>query len=367
MEHNKKILILVVSILLLGAGFYFWQARAPKPPAYLENLNTARQLFKEGDTDQSLDYANKALLEAGSNKQAEAVTKLLIALIYLRKTDLAGQTKAIQLMKEIAGNAAYPNFERALALQYIADTWVWQNRSQEFVNVIFSDEPYASFLSKSTVTSGIRKIYEYSISLYPLPVAEYSVAKWNSNVLWNAINAPKGTFKLALPEKNYIDAAEEHLKKGDDALPRFMSLKKNNGAEVSRSYLLKGIALGQLAELEKKPEYNAMAEDAFKKSQDILNQSSNEHFSPIIRPWLNFYYAVFLERAYGKQRIADINNLLTYMIAKVSETNNIIAKFIARWDDSQQRLGTYEGQGASALAKINPAFKELLRSLGWKI
>lgn len=357
------IIIFIVGVLIVSAGLYYFYLYLPS--RFTEAFESAVISLKAGDSQGAIEKLNKALPLAQTKKE-EATIKNYIASAYLT----IDRARAVQMLKDVAADTSYPNLERAFAVQFIADAYMFGSRNVDFAkDNIFTGEPYSSFLpknislsesSKVKVYEGIRSIYEYALTFYQLPVAEYRLAERElRTVVQTKIGNPNA--RLAKPESEYVASAKEYLKKGNAALTDYISGVGGDN-QIGYAYWVRGAVLGYLAELEKDSTYLPEAEEAFKSSLIRLRNSpsvSGQNLSL----WASFYYAAFLEKHYKISRTDDIKKLLAY-ITEPKFKNLYFINYLGALGGLDRV--SYDRESTLDLARLDPDFKHWLKNLGWK-
>lgn len=371
-KNQYFIIALAVLIVILGGLVYYFYLKPAKfdfRQAYIETQN----LHYQGREQEAVKMLEDKVIPNAPDKRWEAIVKITLAASYFN----IDFQKGISLFKEIAANESYPGFQRAYAVFYMANILILDDRGPNpLADAIFSGEPYASFLTSSVprpkasqIFVGGRRLYQYASSFYSLPASEYRIAEWYAKTALHAVNNPEYPPLRSVSSK--IADAKIHLQKGDDAFIANLIL---NDTDKGYAQWVKGETLAMLAEVEKDSSYNQAAETAFKESLNFLktNTEPNTQYKNSLFLWANFYYAVFLERAYGNSRANDIKTLTASINELISKPKGEggplgFVRYLTRIGRTTTNIDFYERQSALLLAKRDAAFASLLKELGWKI
>lgn len=371
-------IILFVAVLTVAVFYYLYQKKEQVQPAtnFTEARAAAKDLiYKKGDNRAAVD-ALETLLGTASSEDQEALLKTDLAFTYLRLRDFK---KGAALFKEIAENKEYSPARRAYAVKAMADWFMLGSRAigDGFADTIFSGDKYSGFMvatttSKNTkVLIGIRRLYDYSASISANAVSKYRSAEWFAKFVANS-----KLDKNVVPKDsaaNYIELIKKNISDGDEL---FLVGFAEGASKTELGYAkwVQAETLGIFGELAGEKEFFVKADNAFKDSLSLL-ASSNEpdiFYKKSNMLWADFYYAVFLSRAYGKSRENDIKTLIGDIVTS-SKDEKASGLGLFRY---LKRLGTfkppggmqaYDIAGALSLAKIDKDFASLLKNLGWKI
>jgi hypothetical protein len=364
MKNRYVIIIGLVVILLTSGAYYFYTQRITGPVTY----ETVREVHHSGDFEKSVQLGERALLSA-RDKYEEGRLKLTLGADYIRTQPKHG----IDLFKSMAADASFADRYRAKAISYIADAYMNGSRSPLVaLDMIFVGEPYGSFLEKDSkgkpnIPLAVRRLYEYSTQFYSFPESEYRIAEWYAKMALAARINP--SVRLTQPESEYIANIKTHLAKGDAALTDFIA-EWEADSQIGYAYWLKGMLLGNLAELTNDKTYLVQAEEAFRRSMELLRKpavSAHGHVHEQSQSVLAaFHFAVFLSRNYGNERANDIKDLLVYL-SDPKFDNFPSRRYLARLAGSTEEFDTYDRENVLALAKFSSDFQALLKKLGWAL
>lgn len=359
MKTNYYLIVIGLVILLLGGGYYFY-TKIIAGPVSIKELDEAHH---SGDFEKSIRLGERAILET-RDKSEEGHRRLVLATDYIR----VQPRKGIDIFKSIASDASYGAVTRAFAVEYIADTYMNGSRVPKVaLDMIFVGEPYGSYLEKDVkgnpnIPLAVRRLYEYSAQFYSMPMVEYRIGEWYAKTALVARINPN--VKLDQPESEYVVNVKKYLKMGDSALTDFIASKEED-SQIGYAYWLKGMLLGNLAELTKdRTTYLSQAEDAFRRSLDLLRKPLSGSHEQAQSLWATFHYVSFLQRNYGSERASDIKTILTYL-SDPRFDDFVFRRYLTRLAGSTEEFDIYDRENVLALAKFDSNFSALLKKLGW--
>ena len=270
------------------------------------------------------------------------------------------------ILRTIAATATYASTTRALAVQTIADRYMFGSRSQELATrYIFVDQPYVSFFTEAIdpktnrmtkMRQGIRNLYQYSLSFADLPVPNYRLAEHFLALVEDSRITKKDQLSL-------IAEGEKYYKAGTAALPRFEQwMLFYFPTNIGYARWLEAKVAGQIALAQNNSAALMEAERKFKKTLELREN----RLSALHRTWAAYEYARFLERAYGQKRSEDIISLLDAVLQSprgVTPYLRVLATQTPTVDGSEM---SFDKKHVEVLATMNPKFAEYLRELGWQ-
>jgi len=373
--NNLKKIFLTIALILAASGLYYL-IFYNEPNNFGEARIKAREFYLAGENQKVINVLEKEIKNATS-KDAEASAKSVLAGAYMG----VDYKKGVALLKEIVADESYAKIRRARAVAVMANLIILNSRSDNaFAREIFSGDPYSLFIDETIpqkINLGVRKLYEYSLQIYPLPYVEYRVAEWNVKQaaiakLYNAdIYPPTASIDF------YILRAKDHLAKGDVLMVNFPFF--DHETDKGYAYWVSGVVLGLLWELEKNDAYLKSAEEVFTKSisELVYAPRATKSYRTLHEVWTRFSYASLLYRAYGDKRAEDIKKLTNFIVVEKDNFRNdksgrhlglsAYLERIGRIGEAIRGHSRYDYDNALALAKINPNFKEFLKDLGWEI
>lgn len=356
---NKNRLLLIIGVtLLLVLGIIYWRSNRilTQFPA---KVREARELHHQGEIGKSIPLLETLIMQAPT-KREEARLKLILASDYSK----INYQKGIALWKEVFEDSLYPSWQRGLALQYVADTYMLGSRSVRVADTVFFGNPYAGFLDyakSSPILEGIRILYAQSFLLTgdisTFPINHYRVAEWYLNEILN--NPEKYPDPVT---SEFYQMAQDHYTMGNNAMGSFLATQPDESQILYVKWLQAMIA-GYLAAFAQDTNLRDEADTAFTRLF-----ADNAHIDSHTRrqnQWAHFYHALFLHQHYGASRAADIVNDLDYLLSpELSNTpfNEFLAKLA--FPGSEYK---WLSKNTVALAEYHPDFAEFLKTLGWKL
>lgn len=362
-------LIVVILLGILSLGYLYIkdknQATAPQSTrqtlrANSENYNSANDLYTQRQYGKAIEKYNAAINDTDSLTQ-EALIKSRIAWATAYEGD---NLKAIELFKEIIDDPKYATdseeIKRGKATAVVALSSIfYQTHDKKITEKIFSGKPYEDFIKKeddSDISIAYRRLMEYASSLSSSPnlLAEGRIALWYGIKIYQ-LNKKK---IISETEKKQIQEYKEIIKL------KLAYIDKNSGYDRnyydnSRSTVIpvllrfKAIAMGSLTIVG-----DTSMGDPEKIFQEALALPQPEWTTSQTR----YSYAVFLAATYGSKRKEDIANLLSDFYTPSTGT-----EFSWRtWLLNEKNNPTRSEDVIPLLASIDPKFKALVVSLGWK-
>src|SRR3989344_2255083 len=377
-QKNKILVILGILIAVIGASYYLFSYKPAVVPKFSDSVREARALCYEGRCDESVAELEVLIAGAASSRE-EVEAKTNLALSYL-KSDIA---KSMEIFKDIAANDEYSAARQAYAVEQIASLFMLsgQNREGTLPSLIFSGDPYASFVAgkpdKNNVPEGIRRLYEYSTEISSRPISEYRVAEWYARQAYYGKFDPKH-LSGNISVKDYTDKILDRLQSGDAAKMQLFL----GSLDEAYALWLKGYVMGLLADVTGESRYADDAKGSFAKSLELLRQyqgpSSDYKMSQIL--WMSFYYASFManhkeymDRTAMDELMGYLNdkNVMATRNPKTEAESNLkfgLMRYLERSgqiDSSKSRGVGY--QTALSLAQKESRFADLLKTLGWEL
>ena len=352
------ILLTVISVaLLVVASTFLFDRNAPRSPdgesitnpyeALLQNneeFSRAESFLKNNQLDLAEEHFRSALpLARDANEEGQTLYK--IALTNTR----SDPAEAIAILKDIASSTRYSNIQRAYALQRMGELF-YKNSSHEITELIFTGVPYASFLEEGDEKLAYRRLYEHASSFYPLAVSELRVGLWYADEI------------LKLAQKKSLSSQEKQLVVKYTEFVRASLEMTDRDIERTRNALNAGdLVPGALA---RKAALLAMMREAgdlsFADPEPIFKDAMELGLVRNSDPTPRYYYAVYLAKTAGESRKADIVDLLDNFYNESDAYEGMIGVFTK---EKNNVLGNKKD--IARLANIDPAFKALLRTLGW--
>lgn len=345
--HNVAWLVLLLIIVIAGVFFLFGKEYFMGPVSE-KIIEEGRLLFHEGNYS-GADIKYQQALKEAETKKDEASAKVNIGTARLR-SDLR---EGIKILKEVSLDESYPKFERSSAISYAASVALASDL--DFAkNYVFTGDIWSGFLpignfDREALELAVRRAFEWSADLYSVFPSEYRIAWWYSKQII------EGKTKSDEEIKQFVAIIKDRMIKGNVSL----GIAQAAGTFPSRvvaGYILRGIALeglyvaGESSIEEVKNTYNQALAIAEANKDDV------EAYARI--PYARYNLANFLVnrvKTYDTKEIRDIlSPLYDYNI-------NSSAFFGFLRSDAER-----SNKGIIALSKVDPRFKELLLSLGWK-
>lgn len=358
-SFSRKSLILLILAVLAGiAGAFWWYTytnisnnenneKLGSYSAFLDKnqeFATGEQLLRSQKYAEAAEYFERALASA-TNSWEEGQLKYKYAIAI---SEGGEPLKGIPLLKQIVANDKYTRILHAYAVQYLGHLLYAFNTPAVHAEV-FAGEPYERFASSGDAALARRQLFEYASSFYPLGIPELRVAKWYST---EVIRLKKEGAKNDILVNNMKNLIRERLAHADAYIEEITD-NPNTASYIPEVLYRKGSVLGDLY-LAGDTSFGD-PEDSFKAS--ILRSGAAVGLEAAAK----YTYASYLAKMYGKDRSADIKNLLSdfYTSDKYVATN----MYRQIRNEKENLLGQKES--ILRLASIDKSFAALLTKLGW--
>lgn len=358
----KKILVTILVILLVliaGMAAVAWWFYLGNSPA---NRSASVEMVYQSAVSQNASFASGAQL-LNANRYTEAVPALEQALsaakgaeektlisFYLSAAyrSSGNYAAAINTLQGVLSTRDIAPAVQALAVEEMATIYS-THTSSSTRTALFDNSLYRSFIATST-NQTVRRIYQYATSLYPLPYSNYAIARSYANSVIAIVNDDQGGQEALISElmlrlKAAITAGDAAT---TDTIDTFTYPSYRANALLERA-----IVLGKLEQL--KDTSLGDASEAYRKALDLYARVGESDAVARLK------FAHYLATRYGSSKAAEISSVLAPLY-EVPQEQQRLRLFFARFGDAT------EGQTKSdlvLLAKLDPAFKTYLLSLGW--
>lgn len=345
--------LLMVTIVTAGIFYFSRDTHDTKRTGSFEALIKDNEEFiraeaflKNDQWDLAEEHYRKALLLA-RNADEEGQIFYKIAVMKTRRDPIG----AISILKEIVANQDYSDRQKAYAVQHMGEIFR-KNSSHEITSTIFTGEPYADFFKEGDADNAYRRLYEYAASFYPLALSEVRAAHWYSNKILQLSERKS----LSEEEKKFISDSTVRIRFSLEAADQDIERTKNlpnAGALVPVALAIKAIVLADMFEAGDASFPDP--ESAFKSAMEMGLIWKDDSAS-------RFNYAAFLARKGDESRKKDIIDLLDDFYTK---PDIYAGRALMLTRERDNILGAKNN--VILLAKIDPAFKSFLLTLGWKV
>ncbi len=348
---KKYFLIAAVVILLLWLSYEVYVYILPSDQ---ERLRDAIRSHNAGNIDESIKKFEA--VKDGELTIDRIYARLMLARNLTRRNEGDDRIRGIQLFKDVATNTSVRPNQRVLALSVLLDRYNG-TRDPDTLKNIFLGEPLAKFLVNDDYDLAIRKSYEYANSIRSMSILEYQTGMWYGQKLRGG--------NLGQKDKDeYVKELRAILERGEALEPDLEKLSSLSHV-VSWTYDIKALDLAALAEATDK-NYKK-AEDAFRRALSVEGNAGAyvEWLNHNVR--LRYYYAAFLARTDGKNRLADIDDLLKIFQNLPEGFENYPFSIYEYWKNvAKEPEDSLPKKDMLKLAEVFPAFGEYLASLGIK-
>ncbi len=351
-----KLAIALFGVALLVAGIYGYYALQGADVAELpldkrqaddiSQLQTeGNVLYQSGDVFAARSKYEEALAQEDSVYE-EARLRLLIAQTI---RDEGEYVEAARQYKAIALDERYDAVARAYAVQALGVLGDYGDLSAR--EEIFREEPFLSLYNPANPSASYRRVFDYAITLAPLPISQLRVGMWYAREL--AIDKRKAdpVFSEEIAER-YRDRVERKLVRGRDA--DMLTTKEypfddaiDRRVDAAYAITVGWFALAGFRSIDE-------ADAAYKSAVDGYNQEGIE-LSDIT---LRIRYANFLSLA---GRGADVKEVLAPLSSDPRYTPELLKTYL----EPQQAYNMGLKENALRIAQDDEAFRALLVTLGW--
>lgn len=361
--------ILIIVFIVLTAVFVGDKFNMFGNAEYPDVITEVNNAYESGDYDKAIKTAEDASNEYTSISDTEKLAlELKIANLYYNRGGTGDEDYSIDTQKKIALDTAIAPDIRTAAINNLA-SYYYEDRSQTTFNKIFSGE-WASLAEGNDDKTALRKLSELSYSILPNIGALLRISYWyNSQLLDNANNI------TAKQKDEYIAKIKKNLDETEQIAIQ-QNAPKNWSKNSYASYLhRRAFSEATLALVTNDDKYKNLFQEGYDKVIKLRDEEISRLGSTKITetvPYTYFYHAAFLNRIYGSKQEEKVKDLVENIVTVVNENKNRLETrgFLIFVKEESSRTESQKDHNYSfflELAKISPAFKELLIQNGWKI
>lgn len=372
--------VAILAVFVGCAVYYFFYFLPTHSQAQLQqqkqavdiSLSDAKKMIMIGQSSEAIPLLEKNVTSATDAGQ-EAVAKINLGIAYVG----AGMPdKGIALMKEVSTDITYPLGYRSTAAQQVLEYYISGKDSAFALNNIFTGVIWGSFIKEKNPDAkalelGVINAFEWVTTLAPSFPAEYTLASKY------AVLAGETTGSTTA-RAQYQNLALQHVKKGDaayqDALalnqrslqkdptivPPFVDYRLGVGLEH------KGITLAALYEQKVSGVTLSDVESAFADCLALLEKDPTLKGSLVSGIYARYHLAAFYAHINSKQYASKIVATLAPMYNTSLQSSNFYQSFLKIYGTDGIYYKTQDWNDLVLLSTIDPKFKSLLLSLGWK-
>ncbi len=346
----------ILLLIAIGVSLLPWQNTHIGKATIDSNVQEAHASFDRGDYPLAIQQYSNLLRSGTLSVDNEGFIKYRLARAIWRAGD---PIEALRAYKEIISSSKYSNLQRAYVvdgMQEIAS----ESPTLDIQKEIFSGEPYASFFDpKESVELAYRKLAEYAVSFYPIAPAQLRIATWYANAVADMKNGKSPSSPQEIRQAR--EKAISHMASANADIARIMN---NPTFFASRVPLLYDGQAGIASTLyfAKEP----LLEDSsllFEKALafTLPNGLYTEDYA-LQKDFISFRYASFLAKAYGKERVPQIKELLERIYMKDGALKPHVASFF----QANYSLSNNVHEQIELVATLDPRFKEAIANIGWE-
>lgn len=329
---------------------YYKVYQKRKAEKFSKSFESGRDLFYSGSPNSILRFEDA--VRNASTKNEEALAKVNLGTSYLAQDPIRG----ILLLKEVSLDQSLPDFYRAGAINYALNYYLGKKDVDFAEKHIFTGDQWQTFLvgeGREAVELAVRKTYEWSADIFSTFTAEYRIAWWYAK----QINTDKTTGDAA---NNYVEIIREHIARGDIALASAIRIGKTPRSQFGLAYILKGIALEGIFELNQAKEIDVRT--AYNQAITILDADPNDFQARGQVLYARYHLAALLARSVKP----DTNEIMSILEPIYKITNAPFYQFLREERDAAIFGTDPTRKDIINLANIDPKFKERLIMLGWQ-
>lgn len=386
-EERSKILfpvlVLLALVALVGGVWYAYRAQLrSEQPAQVQRpaeLNSSIAFAVRGDSAVAAKVAGDYIKDKnvqdpyyllGMSVRANTLTEAA--------TTTDQMIDAVRAIKE-SYNTALPNsLPRASAVNTLIVA-LYRFKNGEVNAEAYKEEPFKALRVEGNDRASLKKLAEYSLSIYPTAEGYLYAARADAEALRDEFVAKRGS----VPSKADVTKIVDMLPKAD-ALMYDGSKNNLNLDFIYGSYcwqlFWKAYDLGVIAQID--PGYLPTAEKAYKAAFDYARMTKtpegNEIFSVVkMGTEAHLAYAVMLYRVAGGKRAEDIHSHLLAFLDDVKKNPSWYSGYYSFFNKAKtassggktslEKLAYEAHLLYSELSKLSPELKAFLIGRGWNL
>ncbi len=303
----------------------------------------AESLLRNNPSEALISY-KEALGNASSQEDSDSIS-FRIALATYRSGQLS---EGINLFKKLVSSKDVSNVTKAYSIQFFVQEYFATN-SQSLFDLIFSDDPYKSFLKDNNKEGAIRELVEYGKSLLPLPLLTLRSADYKAKdliIFKNESDITKETLLSGISnDLNMAEAGIEALRgtPNIDQLPVIYNRKMVLFTNLKRA----GYIMGDPA-------------DSYEKGVSFSNLYNDKE----TLMFLHLNYAIYLLIENSEANEEKIRSILKNIVEEKDRDLNVF-QYLKNKASSNKNTDEFV-KFIMVLVDVDESFKDLLTTLGWK-
>ncbi len=373
------IFFVVIAVCLIAVTFFLTN----NFPILIDKIRSFPQVSNNVEVrqiwEQALDSSRGRNFEDATRYAEQALTKNLSSLdrweaqtLFALNLFLTGEEKkqidAVRLLKDVytglVQDAEAPQRFKAYTINKLIDLY-YTGRPPRVFKEIFSEGPFVHLAQGGDEKLMMRKLAEFSNSIFPTSFAVLRETIWYSGELLDNKKLTQSDRML------YREKIKSSLKEAD-----LIFNNENNSYTYSAPYTRaaghnhwRAFNLGVIAldERDKRKDF----EEAFQTVLSFRGQDTQGEERSIVTtlPYTYFYYAAFLYDIFGQSRINDIHDNLQKLVTIINDDSElhrgIFLAFMKIERDKDLSKRDHNYRWFTELADVSPVFKEFLVSQGW--
>ena len=360
-KHKAVAVFILIAILLVVGGVYFYYRKTSEQTR--EVLREEGQHFQnEGEWIRAEQKFREALALTSDPSQ-KAILKGVIAFNLYRNDPLGTPGReAVLLLKETISDPAVSAGIRARSINDLAFLHDMSASDNFLRNVVFSGEPYESYLKDAggNILGAVRRLYEEADKLRPTAFSKIEIAfKYSLMLAMGVEENGLGSEEIAHRIQRYIKEAEPLMnpQQQPQNVFAYMHLMRATSLSIS-DMVLHNIEYSKI-----ESEY----QEALTLSQEVFTLSRKEPDNYDARQIFikaSLGFALSLASRFGEKRAGEETALVKqiFSLDPVPFYLTTLEKIVQRLPDN-----TYMKSAFLGLARVSPEFHTFLTKHGWKL
>ena len=311
----------------------------------------ADQYAKARQFDKAREYMELAKKET-TDPAAQGIISFRLAVL---KESEGEYMEAIDLLKEILTQAdLYTRLTRSYAFLEMGSIY-YRFADERITDRIFEGDVYFKALRDAKDTElTYRHLFEESVNLYPVVLSELRIADWYVDQIYSA-KVKKRTALTSKEQLEYEEIIKSRLDDADTDFERIKNLPNEYSAYGAQSLARRAVIIGRLTL--SGVTWSGSFDDAFKAA--LAASASRPGYDGYVR----YNYATILALADKAKNVERVRDILAPLYSDPEQyKNSPVLKFF-----KNERENILDSKSDLALlASIDPEFKKLLSSKGWR-
>lgn len=350
MSTTKRIEVVAVLLITLFGTYYLYFLYEPRQ--WEVKYGEGNAFHYQGNVDKAAEAFREALSSSSSANESGR-TKVKLAFQLFQRNEGDDRIEAANIYKEVIRDNIIHPIIRAHAAFELIEVYGALAKDRELLKLaVFNDEPFSSMLKEGDMNLAVRRVYEFSNEIYPLPLTQLTIGRsYFSPYLRNSnLSADERTTAINRL-KLWTEAAEDNFE------ARLIYYDKNLKAYA---YRLDGENHALLADFTDK-NYDR-AESLYKRALELI-APEKELWSFSEGLLVRWDYASLLARRDGdgaEERIDGLLNPLYELPPEFKDRTLFIHYFL-----SPENKPVIYRQYIENVMNVSARFKNYMESRGW--